>query len=642
MARAGYRENRADASLVSSRGAPGDARRRYIARRGRLGRDRSRDEGQKILVRGQQLLARRERPPRLASPREGAVLGTGVRASSKSEAASSQGRVPGGPSSSVRPSGSEAGASPGGGAGTSSVVVDYAAAKVGGGRCGKGASEEEEEEEEAKKKDGVWIGSVRRRRARRVVVVGPEADGDLEGSGGVGLLALEGSLPVPEGGGEDLGGDAAVLVLAGDELDLVEEGVVEERGLEAEVAELSVGDVELVLGGLLARVGEEAGRDAGALGDDVGDVADAPGLGDLVEDLDGRARLGRVVDGELDALARVRDVDEGARLAARAVDGEGDAEGGLHEEAVEDGAVVAVVVEAVEEAVVHGGERRVGAPDDALVEVGHAEGVVLVVELEEEGVEALGGVVDRAGVGRVEDLGRPAAGKRHVDVALRDLAARGAVPVDAHRPEVDQVGARVRLDDRRQHVVRPAHVVVNRVPLLALALLRVRRRSLLGEVHDRVRPARVDQRREPVVVLRDVDVREVDRLPRQLVPRREPRLGMRDRRQRVAPELHVDLTPRHVVHDRHVVTRVRQVQRRRPPAEPVPAQHQDLLPGRPGLAARVRRRPARDHRRPHATTHAAPRKDALSSRGEETQARRHQHQRAHHASRHEPHRLQNR
>mmetsp|Transcript_7987 Transcript_7987/g.24577 ORF Transcript_7987/g.24577 Transcript_7987/m.24577 type:complete len:238 (+) Transcript_7987:137-850(+) len=166
MARAGYRENRADASLVSSRGAPGDARRRYIARRGRLGRDRSRDEGQKILVRGQQLLARRERPPRLASPREGAVLGTGVRASSKSEAASSQGRVPGGPSSSVRPSGSEAGASPGGGAGTSSVVVDYAAAKVGGGRCGKGASEEEEEE--GRGDDAVEGGWILARRGARV------------------------------------------------------------------------------------------------------------------------------------------------------------------------------------------------------------------------------------------------------------------------------------------------------------------------------------------------------------------------------------------------------------------------------------------------------------------------------------------
>eukprot|EP00302_Diacronema_sp_CCMP2436_P015394 CAMPEP_0179867236 /NCGR_PEP_ID=MMETSP0982-20121206/18028_1 /TAXON_ID=483367 /ORGANISM="non described non described, Strain CCMP 2436" /LENGTH=107 /DNA_ID=CAMNT_0021756513 /DNA_START=490 /DNA_END=812 /DNA_ORIENTATION=+ len=44
--------------------------------------------------------------------------------------------------------------------------------------------------------------------------------------------------------------------------------------------------------------------------------------------------LGGVVDGELNALARVRDVDQRARLAARAVDGKGDAQRALHQEAV--------------------------------------------------------------------------------------------------------------------------------------------------------------------------------------------------------------------------------------------------------------------------------------------------------------------
>ena len=71
-------------------------------------------------------------------------------------------------------------------------------------------------------------------------------------------------------------------------------------------------------------------------------------------------------------------MDESAGLAARAVDGERVAYGGLHQEAVEDGAVVAVVVEAVYEALVQPG-LAVWVPHDALVQVGDARQVVLVV-----------------------------------------------------------------------------------------------------------------------------------------------------------------------------------------------------------------------------------------------------------------------
>jgi hypothetical protein len=89
-------------------------------------------------------------------------------------------------------------------------------------------------------------------------------------------------------------------------------------------------------------------------------------------------------------------VDEGARLAARAVHRERDVERCLHEEPVEDGAVVAVVVEPVDEPLVLDGLRRVGAPDDALVAVRDSKPVVFVVELKEQRVQALGGVVDGA------------------------------------------------------------------------------------------------------------------------------------------------------------------------------------------------------------------------------------------------------
>ena len=97
-------------------------------------------------------------------------------------------------------------------------------------------------------------------------------------------------------------------------------------------------------------------------------------------------------------------MDEGAGLAAGAVDGQRIADRGLDQEAVEHGAVVAVVVEAVDQLDVAAGLLGVGAPDDALVQVGDPEAVVLGVELEEDLIEALGHVVDRAGAGRVEDL----------------------------------------------------------------------------------------------------------------------------------------------------------------------------------------------------------------------------------------------
>jgi len=98
----------------------------------------------------------------------------------------------------------------------------------------------------------------------------------------------------------------------------------------------------------------------------------------------------------LNAARGVGDVNQGAGLAAGAVHRQRDVEGGLHEEAVEHGAVVAVVVEAVDEALVLDGLGGIGAPDDPLVQVGAPQAVVLVVELEQQRVEALGGVVDRA------------------------------------------------------------------------------------------------------------------------------------------------------------------------------------------------------------------------------------------------------
>ena len=115
-------------------------------------------------------------------------------------------------------------------------------------------------------------------------------------------------------------------------------------------------------------------------------------------------RCGRIVERELDAAHGVLDVDEGPRLAAGPVHGQRIADRRLHQEAVQHRAVVAVVVEAVDQPLVEPGLLGLRAPDDALVQVGDPQAVVLGVELEQQRVQGLGQVVDAAGIGRVEDL----------------------------------------------------------------------------------------------------------------------------------------------------------------------------------------------------------------------------------------------
>src|SRR5215217_3286113 len=166
------------------------------------------------------------------------------------------------------------------------------------------------------------------------------------------LLVYDLLLRPPQRGGGNLRGVAAVGVLAGYLGDLLQQPIAQGRRLQAQVQEAIVADVQIVLVGLVARVLHVAYLRARALGDQPGKVAQTVGFGHLVVDVDAVASLRRVLQGELYAAHGVLDVDESAGLAARAVDGERVAYGSLHQEAVEDSAVVAVVVEAVYEALV--------------------------------------------------------------------------------------------------------------------------------------------------------------------------------------------------------------------------------------------------------------------------------------------------
>lgn len=296
----------------------------------------------------------------------------------------------------------------------------------------------------------------------------------------------------PGRGAEDAVAVAAVRVAGGDVHHFLQQTVIEGGGVEAQLDEATVIDDQIVLDRLVAGVGEVIDLGAGQGGDLLGQFAHLMALSHLVEDLDPLALGGGVLQGQLDALHRVTDVDEGAGLAARAVHGQGVADGGLHQEAVQNRAVVAVVVEAVRQARVPVGGIGVGAPDDALVQVGDADLVVLVVVEEEELIQRLGHVIDAARARRVEDLLFETAavglGNLNLEVTLGDRgAAVGAIAVHAHGAEVHHVAIQAALDDGRQQVVGAVDVVVDGVALGGAALHRVGGGPLLGKVHDRVR-----------------------------------------------------------------------------------------------------------------------------------------------------------
>mmetsp|Transcript_13738 Transcript_13738/g.22072 ORF Transcript_13738/g.22072 Transcript_13738/m.22072 type:complete len:280 (-) Transcript_13738:633-1472(-) len=209
------------------------------------------------------------------------------------------------------------------------------------------------------------------------------------------------SLLVPEGGRENLLGVASVLVFLDNLCHFVEQTGIQGDRIQSEIAEFAIGDVQLVFGCLLAGVGDEIGFYAGQLGDHFCNVSDTTGLGNLVENFDPVALFGRVVDGNFNASGSVSNVNESTGLASCSIHGQGHTHGALHEETVQNGSVVSIVVESVDQAFVQDGLGGVGTPHNALVQVSDAKLVILLIELPKQRIQALGGVVDRSRMSRV-------------------------------------------------------------------------------------------------------------------------------------------------------------------------------------------------------------------------------------------------
>ena len=161
----------------------------------------------------------------------------------------------------------------------------------------------------------------------------------------------------------------------------------------------------------------------------------------------------------------------------------------LHAEAVEDGAEHPVVVEA-------GGQHRIEvgllsrlAVDDALVQVGRAQAPDAASEHDVGAVVHFGQVVEGPrllGVG--QHVGPTLVGDLYE--ALFDVDV--GISVLAHRPQLDQMDLWVRLSDGVHQVQRAHHVVDLRVDGVLTVDHRIGGRTLLTEVHDRVRSALSD------------------------------------------------------------------------------------------------------------------------------------------------------
>ena len=244
----------------------------------------------------------------------------------------------------------------------------------------------------------------------------------------------------------------------------------------------------------------------------------------LVHNFDALANLRRISHRNRKTFDRVLNVDECPCLTAGAMHRQRMTNGCLHQEAVENRSIVAIVIKAVDQTFIQTRLLGLSAPDNTLMQVSDANIVVLDIELEHQLIHRLRHMIDAARIGRIEDRAGQhilALGDKNVLIAFRNLQPVAIITVNTHRAQMNHVNITLQFGNRDHQIVCRIDVVVHRVNLFGRAFHRIRRSALFAKMNDRIRLIKVKQCFKRIVFRRDIHIAELDFPPGNLFPSRQ-------------------------------------------------------------------------------------------------------------------------
>mmetsp|Transcript_24991 Transcript_24991/g.38333 ORF Transcript_24991/g.38333 Transcript_24991/m.38333 type:complete len:207 (-) Transcript_24991:472-1092(-) len=203
-------------------------------------------------------------------------------------------------------------------------------------------------------------------------------------------------------------------------------------------------------------------------------------------------------------------MDEGTGLSSGSIDGERNSHGSLHEETVQYGTVVSIVVETVDQTLITDSLGSVGSPYNTLMKISHTKVIILLVKLPQKGIKTLGGMVHRSRVGGVENVLLTSTREDNINVSLGDFTSRCSISIHSHGTKMDNVSINFGINYSTAQVVGSRNVVVDGVTLAFGVFHGVGSGTLFGEVNDGVGLLFFDELDEKIVFLGNVKVDKFD------------------------------------------------------------------------------------------------------------------------------------
>mmetsp|Transcript_27986 Transcript_27986/g.39420 ORF Transcript_27986/g.39420 Transcript_27986/m.39420 type:complete len:328 (+) Transcript_27986:705-1688(+) len=270
-------------------------------------------------------------------------------------------------------------------------------------------------------------------------------------------------------------------------------------------------------------------------------------------------------------------MDEGTSLSSGSVNSEGNTHCSLHEESVKNGTVVTIVIKTVDKTFITDSLGGISSPDNTLVKIGDTEAVVLLVKLPKESIKTLSSVVDRSGVGRVENVGLATSWQGNINVSLGDFSARCSVSVNTHGSKMDNVSIDVGIHDSTAKVVGSTNIVVNSVTLGLGVLHGIGGGTLFSKVNNSVGLFVLNEVYKQIVFLGNIDVNKFDIFSRNFLPCITTNLRGLNRCKGITTKFGINVSSGQVVHNNNIMTLVGKVKGSGPSTESVTSKNNDLF-----------------------------------------------------------------